>query len=75
MSDNVETILLTSDERIRAATKMALESVHLLIEPSAAAVISALGDSYKPKQGEDLVLVISGGNISLRLLHELLTTG
>jgi threonine dehydratase len=71
--DNVEAILLTSDKRIRWATKMALESLHLLIEPSAAAVIAALGDSYKPKEGEDIVLVISGGNISLKLLRELLT--
>ena len=70
--ENVEGILLTSDERIRWATKAALESLHLLIEPSAAAVIAALGESYKPRKGEDLVLVISGGNISLKLLRELL---
>jgi threonine dehydratase len=36
-------------------------------------VIAALGDSYKPKEGEDIVLVVSGGNISLKLLRELLT--
>lgn len=71
----VDGILLTSDERIRSATKMALESLHLLIEPSAASVIAALGESYQPRKGEDLVLIISGGNISLKLLRELITSG
>lgn len=68
----VDGILLTSDERIRWATRMALESLHLLIEPSAAAVIAALDESYQPRRGENLVLTISGGNISLKLLRELL---
>jgi threonine dehydratase len=71
--ENVESILLTSDARIRWATKMALEQLHLLIEPSAAAVIAALGESYTPTKGENLVLVVSGGNISLKLLRELLS--
>jgi len=72
--ENVSDVLLTSDERIRSATKIALESLHMLIEPSGAAVIAALGDSYRPRRGENLVLVMSGGNISLKLLRELLTT-
>ena len=71
--ENVESILLTSDERIRQATKMALEQLHLLIEPSAAAVIAALSESYMPTRGENLVLIVSGGNISLKLLRELLS--
>lgn len=73
-SKHVDSILLTSDERIRLATKMALESLHVLVEPSAAAVIAALGHSYHPRTGENLVLVISGGNISLRLLRDLLNS-
>jgi threonine dehydratase len=72
---NVISILLTSEARIRWATRMTLEQLHLLIEPSAAAVIAALGESYMPRKGENLVLVISGGNISLKLLHELLVSG
>lgn len=73
--ENVEGLVLTSDEKIRWATRTALESLHLLIEPSAAAVIAALSESYKPRKGENIVLVISGGNISLRLLRDLLTSG
>lgn len=71
--ENVESILLTSDARIKWATRMALEQLHLLIEPSAAAVLAALGESYMPTRGENLVLVVSGGNISLKLLRELLS--
>jgi threonine dehydratase len=53
---------------------MALESLHVLVEPSAAAVVAALGHSYHSKRGENIVLVISGGNISLRLLRDLLNS-
>jgi threonine dehydratase len=72
VKENVDGILLTSDERIKWATRAALESLHILIEPSAAAVLAVLDESYRPKRGENLVLTISGGNISLRLLRELL---
>jgi len=68
----VKEVLLVSEQRIKWATKMALESLHLLIEPSAASVLAALGRRYDPTKGENLVLVISGGNISLRLLRELI---
>lgn len=68
----VDGVVLTSDDKILSATKFALESLHLLIEPSGAAVIAALDESYQPRKRENLVLVISGGNISLDLLRRLL---
>jgi threonine dehydratase len=68
----VDGVVLTSEDKIRSATRLALESLHLLIEPSGAAVLAALDGSYQPRRGENLVLVISGGNISLDLLRELL---
>jgi len=68
----VDSILLTSDESIQLATKTALEALHLMIEPSAAAAIAVVGSAYRPRRGESLVLVVSGGNISLKLLRELL---
>jgi threonine dehydratase len=68
----VDGVVLTSEDKIRSATRLALESLHLLIEPSGAAVIAALDESYQPRKGENVVLVISGGNISLDLLRELL---
>jgi threonine dehydratase len=43
-----------------------------MIEPSAAAVMAVVGRTYRPRRGENLVLVVSGGNISLKLLRELL---
>jgi len=72
--EQVDRILLTSEDDIRSATRMALESLHVLVEPSAAAVVAALRHSYRPRKGENLVLVISGGNISLRLLRDLLNS-
>lgn len=73
VKEHVDGILLTSDERIRLATKMVLESLHLLIEPSAASVIAALPQSYHPRRNENLALIITGSNISLRFLRELIT--
>lgn len=69
---HVDGVVLTSEHKIESATKLALETLHLLIEPSGAAVIAALDGSYRPRRGETLVLVISGGNISLDLLRRLL---
>ena len=68
----VDGVVLTSENKIRSATRLALQSLHLLIEPSGAAVIVALSGTYQPRRGENLVLVISGGNISLDLLRRLL---
>jgi threonine dehydratase len=70
--ENVDSILLTSEESIRSATRTALESLHLMIEPSAAAAIAVLGEAYKPRKDENVVLIISAGNISMKLLRELL---
>jgi threonine dehydratase len=69
---HVNGVVLTSEKKIRSATRLALEFLHLLVEPSGGAVIAALDGSYQPRRGENLVLVISGGNISLDLLRRLL---
>jgi threonine dehydratase len=68
----VKKTLLVSEERILESTRLSIELLHLLIEPSAASVIAALGDGYHPRKGENVVLVISGSNISLDLLREML---
>jgi flavin-binding protein dodecin len=49
----------------RRITKKKVEFLHLLIEPSGAAVIASLDRSYQPRKEENLVLVVSGGNKSL----------
>jgi threonine dehydratase len=70
---NVDEVLLVSDDSMRQAVKALLLNSHLLIEPSGAAPVAALlAGAYKPRPGEKIGLIISGGNISYKLLYDLL---
>ncbi|MFI5420874.1 MAG: threonine/serine dehydratase, partial [Nitrososphaerales archaeon] len=70
---NVDEVLLVSDDSMRQAVKALLFNSHLLIEPSGAAPVAALlAGAYKPRPGEKIGLIISGGNISYKLLYDLL---
>ena len=69
----VDDILLVSEEQIEKAVFTALNECHLVIEPSAAAVIAALLEKVHPKAGENVVLVVSGGNVSLKTLASVLS--
>jgi threonine dehydratase len=70
---NVDEVVLVSDDSMKQAVKSLLFDSHLLTEPSGAAPAAALlSGVYKPRPGEKIGLVISGGNISYRLLQQLL---
>lgn len=70
---NVDEVVLVTDEQMREAVKTLLLEGHVLAEPSGAAPVAALlSGAYKPKVGERVALVISGGNIAYHLLQELL---
>lgn len=70
---NLDRVVLVSDDQMRQAVKSLLLDGHILAEPSGAAPVAALlSGAYKPKQGERIALVISGGNIAYTLLQELL---
>ena len=68
----VDDIILVSEQEIEKAVFTALNECHLAIEPSAAAVIAAL-EKIHPKPGENVVLVVSGGNVSLKTLASILS--
>jgi len=71
---SVDDILLVSDEEMKSSIKTLLFQSHIMVEPSAAAPAAALlFGKYKPKNGERVGLLITGGNISYRLLHEILS--
>lgn len=69
----VDDIILVSEEQIEKAVFTALNDCHLAIEPSAAVVIAALLEKVYPKAGENVVLVVSGGNVSLKTLASVLS--
>jgi len=70
---NVDEILLVSEEQIERAVFTALRECHLVIEPSAAAAIAGLVEKAHVGTGDKVVVVVSGGNISLRMLSSILS--
>jgi threonine dehydratase len=68
----VDCIVLVSEEAIEKAVFTAMKECHVVAEPSAAAVIAAL-EKLHPTAGEKVVLVVSGGNVSLKTLASALT--
>jgi len=69
----VSDVVLVSDESMKDAVRSLLFDSHILAEPSGASPVAALlSGAYKPKPGEKMGLVISGGNIAYTLLQDLL---
>lgn len=67
----VDDIVLVSDTEITEAVKILLERAKLLVEPAGAAGTAALISGRIPEvQGKRVVLVLSGGNLSLDLLRQ-----
>ena len=69
----VDEIFLVSEEEIERAVFAILKECHLLVEPSAAAPVVALLARLHPRTNSKVVVVVSGGNISMKLLHTVLS--
>jgi threonine dehydratase len=69
----VDDILLVSEEQIENAVFTTMKECHLIIEPSAAAAVAALIAKLHPRKDAKVVIVVSGGNISLKLLQAILS--
>jgi threonine dehydratase len=71
--ENVEGVFSASDDHIVSALKLLIREAHIFPEPSAAASLAPLLSGTNTRElGKKLVLVISGGNISLNFLRSLL---
>jgi threonine dehydratase len=64
---NVDEFLLVTEDEIEKAVFTIFRECHLVVEPSAAAVVAAMF-KMKLKKGEKLAAVISGGNVSMKFL-------
>jgi threonine dehydratase len=69
----VDEILLVSEEEIESAVFTTMKECHLIIEPSAAAAVAAVLQKLHPEREAKIVVVVSGGNISLKLLQQILS--
>ena len=73
MKDPVEDVVLVSDDQIIEAMRQILSRAKLLVEPSGAASTAALLAGKIPVKPTDrVVAVLSGGNVGLDTVVELL---
>jgi len=78
VSKHVDKIGLVSDDQIKDAIYELLVDGRVLAEPAGASPLAAVNGPLKSEKGDRMVLVVSGGNISVDLLEEVLrrkTTG
>lgn len=72
MREYVDQFLLVDDEEIKSAVKIMLEHTHNLVEEAAAAPLAAALQVKEELQSKNVVLVASGGNISMENLKNVL---
>ena len=71
---NVDGMFSVSDEEILSAMKLLIREAHIFPEPSGSAPLAVLSKpENRSRLGDRVVLVVSGGNVSLRLLNRLLS--
>ncbi|MGH9845137.1 MAG: pyridoxal-phosphate dependent enzyme [Blastocatellia bacterium] len=67
----VDEVVLVSEDAIKRAVLFLFENSRLVVEPSGAVGVAALLDGQLPVSGKNVVVVLSGGNISLDALQEM----
>jgi threonine dehydratase len=71
---NVDGMFSVPDEEILSAMKLLIQEAHIFPEPSGSAPLAVLSKAENSRKlGDRVVLVISGGNVSLSLLNRLLS--
>jgi threonine dehydratase len=71
---NVEGMFSVSDDEILSAMRMLVHDCHIFPEPSGSAPLAVLLDEKRSSRlGKRVVLVVSGGNVSLKQLRALLS--
>ncbi len=69
----VDDVVLVSDEEIAEAMRFALKAHHLVVEGGGAVGIAALLHRRVSRVGRNVVVVLSGSNVSLPLLLTLVS--
>ena len=68
IQENVDDIILATEEEIIKTTKLMWEQMKIVIEPSCALTLAALIANKEKFQGQKLVLIITGENVDLTSL-------
>ncbi|HUW95945.1 MAG TPA: pyridoxal-phosphate dependent enzyme, partial [Anaerolineae bacterium] len=72
VKDLIDDVVLVSEQEMREAVFTLLESEQLVVEGSGAVTVAALLFDKVDLRGKKVVAVISGGNIDVSLLFEIL---
>ncbi|WP_408009963.1 threonine/serine dehydratase [Pseudalkalibacillus sp. A8] len=72
MQKYLDDLVLVTDEEIRRAFSVVMERMKQIIEPSSAVTVAALMNKKLPLEGKKVVTVISGGNVDLARISELM---
>jgi len=73
MWKNVDEFVLVDDKEIIKANKILIETTHNLIEEASAATFAAALKIKSQLKGKNVVLIMSGGNISMQNLSSLIS--
>jgi threonine dehydratase len=71
MRAHVDDFILVDDADIQAATALLLEHTHNLVEEAGAAPLAAAMQMKERLKGKQVVLVASGGNLSMQNLKKI----
>jgi threonine dehydratase len=69
---DLDDFVLVSDDELRAAMRLAIEKTRNLVEGAGAASLAAALKIRDRLQGKRVALILSGGNVTLAGLRELL---
>lgn len=72
---HVEDVILVTDEEIRRAILVLLETLKIVVEPSGAASAAAVLFHKLPKDVRRVGVILSGGNIDREMLSDILAKG
>ena len=65
--------MLVSEEEVREAMRFLLVRLKLVVEPTAAVVAAAILTHKLHRYGRKAGAILSGGNVALDVLHEVLS--
>ncbi|MBL8241720.1 MAG: threonine/serine dehydratase [Bryobacterales bacterium] len=72
MKENLEAVVLVTEDEIRAAVRWLATKAHLVVEPSGAVPVAAILHGKLPREVRNIGVIVSGGNIEPSQLAEIL---
>jgi threonine dehydratase len=67
ISENIDEVILVSDEQIIEAMKLLWERMKIIVEPSGAVPFAALLKDKERFSGKQVGIILSGGNVDLKM--------